>query len=83
MIVLDTHIWLWWVNLEHARMKSAWRARIESTEAVGVSAISCFETAWLAQHGRIILPCPVMSGLRKRSLVQALAFCPSPHGLLD
>ena len=58
MIVLDTHIWLWWVNLEHARMKPAWRARIESTEAVGVSAISCFETAWLAQHGRIILPCP-------------------------
>jgi PIN domain nuclease of toxin-antitoxin system len=36
MIVLDTHIWLWWVNLEHARMK----------------------LAWLAQHGRIILPCP-------------------------
>jgi PIN domain nuclease of toxin-antitoxin system len=58
MIVLDTHIWLWWVNLEHARMKPAWRARIESTEAVGVSAISCFETAWLAQQGRIILPCP-------------------------
>src|SRR5205823_10510992 len=56
--ILDTHIWLWWVNLDHARMKPAWRARIESTAAVGVSAISCFEMAWLAQHGRIILPCP-------------------------
>ena len=39
-------------------MKPAWRARIESNEVVGVSAISCFETAWLEHHGRIILPCP-------------------------
>lgn len=58
MIVLDTHIWLWWVNLEHARLKPAWRAHIERDAVVGVSAISCFETAWLAQHGRILLPCP-------------------------
>ena len=57
MIVLDTHIWLWWINADQMRLQSAWTARIESAESVGVSAISCFEVAWLAHHGRIDLPC--------------------------
>ena len=57
MIVLDTHIWLWWINADQMRLQSAWTARIESAEPVGVSAISCFEVAWLAHHGRIDLPC--------------------------
>ena len=30
--------------------------RIDSAEPAGVSAISCFEVAWLAHHGRIELP---------------------------
>lgn len=58
MIVLDTHVWLWWVNLEWSLLKPEWRARIEGNEPVGVAAISCFEVAWLEQHGRISLPCP-------------------------
>ena len=58
MIVLDTHIWLWWINRDPSRLKPAWTARIESAEPVGVSAISCFEIAWLAHHGRIELPIP-------------------------
>lgn len=56
MIVLDTHIWLWWVNrditLEPARIE-----QIEHGDLVAVSAISCFEVAWLDHHGRIVLPC--------------------------
>ena len=55
MIVLDTHIWLWWINLDQAHLKPTWIARIESAESVGVSAISCFEITWLAQHHRITL----------------------------
>lgn len=56
MIVLDTHIWLWWINQDQTRLKPAWIARIDGAEPVGVSAISCFEVAWLAHHGRIELP---------------------------
>ncbi len=56
MIVLDTHIWLWWINRDQTRLKPAWSSRIESDEPVGISAISCFEVAWLAHHGRIELP---------------------------
>ena len=56
MIVLDTHIWLWWINQDQARLKPAWTARVDSAESVGISAISCFEIAWLTHHGRIELP---------------------------
>jgi PIN domain nuclease of toxin-antitoxin system len=58
MIVLDTHVWLWWVNQDTQRLKPEWLARLEGPEDVGVSAISCFEVAWLERHGRIALPCP-------------------------
>ncbi len=59
MIVLDTHLWLWWINQDQSRLKPAWTTRIASTEPVGISAISCFEIAWLTQHGRIELPIAV------------------------
>jgi PIN domain nuclease of toxin-antitoxin system len=57
MILLDTHVWLWWVNLDRTRLKSSWVRHIESSKRVGVSAISCFEVAWLVRHKRIVLPC--------------------------
>lgn len=59
MIVLDTHLWLWWINQDQAHLKPAWTTRIASDELVGISAISCFEIAWLTQHGRIELPIAV------------------------
>ena len=59
MIVLDTHIWLWWVNEDWQKIKPIWRSRIEQCAQVGVSAISCFEVAWLDRHDRIELPCPI------------------------
>ncbi len=58
MIVLDTHVWLWWVNRDEHLLKPAWRDKIETSRCVGVSAISCFEVAWLERHQRITLSCP-------------------------
>lgn len=57
MIVLDTHIWLWWVSEDVETLTSARIRQIEECDFVAVSAISCFEVAWLAHHGRIVLPC--------------------------
>ncbi len=57
MIILDTHIWLWWVNQDTEFLKLSWLETIEQADQVGVSAISLFEVAWLEQHGRIKLPC--------------------------
>lgn len=55
MIILDTHIWHWWINQIPGRLSKATIALIEEAEDVGVSAISCFELAWQTRHGRIDL----------------------------
>jgi len=57
MIILETHIWLWWVN-QSTKLKTTWLEHIEQAEQVGVSAISLFEVSWLNRHNRIELPCP-------------------------
>ncbi len=60
MIVLDTHIWLWWVD-GGVKLPADYRAFIQSEEpnGLGVSAISCWEVAKLVQLGRLQLGCPV------------------------
>lgn len=46
MIVLDTHIWVWWVHDDKQLTKSQIKS-IEAAEldVIGVSAISCWEIA--------------------------------------
>jgi PIN domain nuclease of toxin-antitoxin system len=60
MIVLDTHIWVWWVN-ESAELSSAKRRILASrqTDGFGVSVISCWEIAKLVEKGRLSLAMPV------------------------
>jgi PIN domain nuclease of toxin-antitoxin system len=60
MIVLDTHIWVWWVH-EDERLTQAQREAITAneTDTVGVSAISCWEIARLVEYGRLELPSPL------------------------
>lgn len=57
MIVLDTHIWFWFINQEFGRFPTSWRALIETTEHAGVSPVSCYEIALAQQKGRLALPC--------------------------
>ncbi len=57
MIILDTHIWLWWINDDTANLGLKRKELIESDDLVAVSAISCFEVAWLERHKRIALSC--------------------------
>lgn len=59
MIVLDTHIWLWWINQDTKKLGHSLLDRIAKENFVGVCAISCFEVAWLQSHGRISLQCDV------------------------
>ncbi len=59
MIVLDTHIWFWWINLEHKRMPSVMLAEIENAPRVGISPVSCFEVALAHRRGRLELPLPI------------------------
>jgi len=57
MIILDTHIWIWWVNNDFQLLDLRRQKLIASSDVVAVSAISCFEVAWLERHQRISLPC--------------------------
>ena len=56
VIVLDSHIWFWWINLEHERLPTHWLALLESAGTLGVSPVSCFEIALAARRGRLALP---------------------------
>lgn len=56
VILLDTHVWVWWVHDDP--MPTHLRSAIEMREDEGfaVSAISCWEVAKLVEHGRLELP---------------------------
>lgn len=60
MILLDTHIWVWWVHLD-ARLTEFHQRVIRESEptGIGVSVISCWEVAKLVEYGRITLPLPI------------------------
>ena len=58
MIVLDSHIWYWWINQEHQRLSSGMMEAIETADRVGVSSVSCFELALAHHRGRLELPMP-------------------------
>ncbi len=54
MIVLDTHIWVWWVD-ESSQLSERHTQLIQDSEqtGLGVSAISCWEVAKLVELGRL------------------------------
>lgn len=70
MILLDTHIWVWWVD-GAAQMTPAQRSHVEENEetGLGVSVISCWEVAKLVELNRLELGCPVGEWIE-----QALAY---------
>ena len=57
IIVLDTHIWIWFITQEIQRFPPHWREIIETADVVGVSPVSCYEVALAQQKGRRELPC--------------------------
>ena len=56
MIILDTHVWVWWVD-GGTQLPANYRALIqaEALNGLGVCAISCWEVAKLVELGRLQL----------------------------
>ncbi|MGH3110009.1 MAG: type II toxin-antitoxin system VapC family toxin [Gaiellaceae bacterium] len=54
MIVLDTHVWLWWQTADE-KLSSDARAAIDDAALIGVCTISCYEIARANARGRIAL----------------------------
>ena len=57
MIVLDTHVWVWWVHGD-AKLPEDYARVIAEHESsgLGVSVISCWEVAKLVEYNRLTLP---------------------------
>ena len=53
MIVLDTHIWIWWLHGDHPSLKPTFRRAIAEANDICVAAVSCFEVAWLVTRKRV------------------------------
>lgn len=70
MIVLDTHIWIWWVH-DDPQLPPTYKTYLQTQEAngFGICAISCWEVAKLVEIGRLSVPIPVADWLD-----QALAY---------
>ena len=65
MIILDTHIWIWWVN-NSPRLTDQQRSHINQhqPDGLGVSLISCWEVAKAVESGRLGLSLPVQDWLK-------------------
>lgn len=59
MLILDTHIWVWW-NQNDPQLSLYQKNTIEeaSTQGIGICTISLVEISRLVQRGRIVLPKP-------------------------
>jgi PIN domain nuclease of toxin-antitoxin system len=85
VIVLDTHIWIWWVDGDE-RLSDNHMDLIETDEngTIGVSAISCWETAKLVELGRLELTIPVDEWLEGALSYPGVALVPlSPRIAVD
>ena len=62
MILLDTHIWVWWVaSVDKLSARQVETIAANESDLIGVSAISCWEIAKLAALGRLDLNMPLES----------------------
>jgi len=65
MLILDTHALYWWVNRTPDKLAQQQIDAIETAESLAVSAMTCWEMAWLVKHGRIALKLPVSDWLNQ------------------
>ena len=70
MILLDTHVWVWWVHGDR-RLSERGLGALDrlARDTIGISVMSCWEVAMLYQRGRLSFSCSLDSWLE-----QALAY---------
>lgn len=79
MIVLDTHVLLWWVTGASHRLSAPAAQAIEGELPSGqimVSSISAWELAMLVERGRVALAMDISEWLSTVGLIDGLTFVP-------
>ncbi len=92
IILLDTHIWIWWVN-QDKNLPSSIIQRIDQAERVAISAASLYELLWLVKQRRLELTLEVAAWLQAATteasievlavttdIMQTAAMLPAIHG---
>lgn len=65
MLVLDTHALYWWANQTPGKLAQAQVDAIETADLLAISAMTCWEMAWLVTHGRIAFQLPISEWLNR------------------
>jgi len=78
VILLDTHVWLWWVSSPELLSSTAQHAIEEARKEGGVrvSSISTWEVALLVKRGRLRLSLPVEDWIARNEASSLLRFVP-------
>ena len=82
MILLDTHVLIWWVNGDLSRLSKAALSAINlhnqsnQKQQLLVSAISCWEVAMLLKRGRLSLSMDSEKWFNLISAIPAIKFLP-------
>src|SRR5579862_5006712 len=63
-MLIDTHIWVWWVSGD-PQLKPDYSAAITAAQPTGieVAIISCWEVAKLVENKRLVLTLPILDWL--------------------
>jgi PIN domain nuclease of toxin-antitoxin system len=83
MMVLDTHVWLWWISSPEKLAADAARAINDAAENNGIliSSISAWELALLVEKGRLMLSIDVQDWIRKTESLPFVRFVPVDNAI--
>ena len=77
VILLDTHVLIWWVNGDHDKLSGTALSALEREGQTRlVSAISCWEVAMLVARGRLGLTMDIEHWLALLEAIPELRFLP-------
>ena len=75
MILLDTHVWVWWAA-EPKKLSARARKAVDGADEIGVSAISPWEVAMLVSKGRLELDRDVLLWIRQALALPKVSLVP-------
>ena len=93
MILLDTHVWLWWLEPDLGRLPASLRSHLEMADDLAISTISIYELCLNVRRGRIQLTLPLDEWIKEalepssvravapdETIAQRAALLPPVHG---
>ena len=85
MIVLDTHVWIWWINGSSELSRNAQKQILnaKSKNGIFISSISTWEVALLVKNGRLMLSIPLIDWILKCEQLPFIRFVPVDNRIAE